>query len=424
MNSGFSYHFSIAFVWLILALVYHVLLDKQKSFSGNRIFILFTLLVVPLIPLLPAFEPIEKVLTAKLPDVLVGHLSIPLVEDKGKNWILFFTKSFQIIYLIGVVVALIRLLSSARQTYSFVYLKKEYKSLKNTDAYSFFNRLFISDRYLKKEKEIVHIHEQAHIDYYHSVDKLLVGIVSCVFWWNPVLLYLRKKLFLVHEYQADDHVIKNGIVPKEYAQLLIAQKNVTTIQPFLNSFNYSLKKRITMLYNIKKSNYLNYFSAFLILFITIAFLACDQERIIETNDSHASTQIVQFEKTPISSTNEVYKVVEEQPRFPGCENMDGTIKEKKACSDRKLLTFLYESIQYPEEAKKSGVEGKVYVSFIVEKDGKISDIKLLKDIGSGAGEEVMRVMELMNNKYKWIPGKQKGKVVRVQYNLPVSFKLS
>ena len=85
-----------------------------------------------------------------------------------------------------------------------------------------------------------------------------------------------------------------------------------------------------------------------------------------------------------------------------------------------LLKFLSENIHYPEEAKKEGIEGRVYVTFVVEKDGSISGVRVLRDIGGGCGEEAVRVVETMP---KWKPGLQRGVPVRVQFNLPVNFKL-
>lgn len=83
--------------------------------------------------------------------------------------------------------------------------------------------------------------------------------------------------------------------------------------------------------------------------------------------------------------------------------------------------YLASSLKYPEEAKKNNVEGKVFLSFIVEKDGKLSDVKVIKGLGYGTNEEAVRVVKASPN---WNPGKIKGEAVRVQYNLPISFSLS
>ena len=119
----------------------------------------------------------------------------------------------------------------------------------------------------------------------------------------------------------------------------------------------------------------------------------------------------------------ILHVVEVAPRFPGCEDLS-TIDEKKKCADQKMLQYLYGHITYPQYAKDHGIEGRCVVTFVVETDGSISEAKILKDIGGGCGEASLNIVNSMNQMpERWIPGTQKGKAVRVRFNLPVSFKL-
>lgn len=119
----------------------------------------------------------------------------------------------------------------------------------------------------------------------------------------------------------------------------------------------------------------------------------------------------------------VFKVVEDMPRFPGCEHLPK--EERKACSDKKLLDFIYDHIIYPAEAKEKGITGTVVVSWVVEKDGTMTSFEIKKDIGGGCGAEVLRVLNLMNEKgIRWTSsggGKSRARPVRVQYNLPIRF---
>lgn len=101
-----------------------------------------------------------------------------------------------------------------------------------------------------------------------------------------------------------------------------------------------------------------------------------------------------------------FAMVDEEPVFPG--GIDA------------LKKFISDNIQYPQKAKDNNVSGKVYVTFVVESDGRISNPRLLRDIGGGCGEEALRVVKSLP---RWTPGKLKGKPIRVQYNLPVSFEL-
>ncbi len=125
---------------------------------------------------------------------------------------------------------------------------------------------------------------------------------------------------------------------------------------------------------------------------------------------------------PEPEVDEIFKVVEEMPRFPGCNT--GSMAEKKACADQKLLQYLYKNLKYPAIARENGVEGRVYIQFVVEKDGTVQDANIVRDIGAGCGQAALKVVVNMNNlPQKWSPGKQRGKAVRVLYTLPVTFKL-
>lgn len=125
----------------------------------------------------------------------------------------------------------------------------------------------------------------------------------------------------------------------------------------------------------------------------------------------------------IDDEDDIFRVVEEMPRFPGCED-EKTTEDKKKCADKKMLEFIYKNIKYPAIARENGVEGTVVVTFVVEKDGAVTDIKVLREIGAQCGQEAARVVNLMNLEgIKWLPGKQRSRPVRVQFNLPVRFSL-
>ena len=103
---------------------------------------------------------------------------------------------------------------------------------------------------------------------------------------------------------------------------------------------------------------------------------------------------------------EIFKVVEEMPEFAGGAG--------------KLLEYIGKNIKYPMMARESDIQGKVFVQFVVEPDGNISHVQVLRGIGGGCDEEAVRVVESMP---KWKPGKQRGAPVRVQYMVPIVFKL-
>lgn len=104
---------------------------------------------------------------------------------------------------------------------------------------------------------------------------------------------------------------------------------------------------------------------------------------------------------------QIFTVVEAMPSYPGGEEA--------------MRRYLSESIEYPQMARESGIQGRVFVTFVVERDGNITDVKILRGIGGGCDEEALRVIK---NMPKWSPGKQRGKPVRVQFNMPIMFKLN
>ena len=115
---------------------------------------------------------------------------------------------------------------------------------------------------------------------------------------------------------------------------------------------------------------------------------------------------VVVEEEDVEEEEEVFLVVEEDP-FPGGLGA--------------LSQFIADNIKYPQLAKENNITGKVFVSFVVEKDGSVGQVKVLRDIGGGCGAEAVRVVKTMP---KWKPGKQRGKPVRTQFNLPVNFELN
>ena len=106
------------------------------------------------------------------------------------------------------------------------------------------------------------------------------------------------------------------------------------------------------------------------------------------------------------ANDKVLEKAEVMPQFPG--------------GDQAMMKFVSENVQYPEEAKEKEISGRVLVGFIVEKDGSVNEVKIVRGIGGGCDEEAVRVVKAMP---KWKPGKEKGKPVRVSYMMPIFFKL-
>lgn len=117
----------------------------------------------------------------------------------------------------------------------------------------------------------------------------------------------------------------------------------------------------------------------------------------------------------------VQHIVEEMPRFPGCENQGLSTKEVDQCAKKKLLLYIYGKLKYPKKARKQGAEGMARVQFVVDRTGEIIDIKVLHGITKEIKKTILKLIEAMP---RWRPGTQRGKPVKVLYTLPINFKLT
>ncbi len=119
----------------------------------------------------------------------------------------------------------------------------------------------------------------------------------------------------------------------------------------------------------------------------------------------------------------IFKIVEEMPRFPGCEDITDK-NERESCAKKRMMKFIYKNIKYPKMAIEQDIQGTCNLQFVVSKTGEITDIELVKNIGYGCGKTAVKAITKMKNmSEKWTPGKQRGKVVNVRYTLPVNYRL-
>ncbi len=132
-------------------------------------------------------------------------------------------------------------------------------------------------------------------------------------------------------------------------------------------------------------------------------------------------EVKEVEQQP--EEEKIFKVVEDFPRFPGCEGKSLNKEELKKCAEQEMIKFFYRNIKYPLKARNEKTQGEVIGKFVVDKDGSISKVEILNDIGNGCGEEVRRVLLLMNEGKKWVPPSSRGKPVKVLFTIPFQFKL-
>ena len=272
--------------------------------------------------------------------------------------------------------------------------------------FSFFRWIFVNpvNKSPSQVKQIL-THEQTHVAQWHSVDALLSQLFVAAFWFNPVAWLMRLQVRNNLEYLADRSVISGGTDKKAYQYHLLAVAYRTNVATITNNFNVlPLKKRIKMM-NKQTSNPLARFKYLLFVPLAVALLAMNstamranvQKKVVKTTKVTKKT----------GTTDKVYEVCEQMPIFPG--------------GDAAMMKYLSENVKYPALAIKAQEQGRVVVSFTVEKDGAISDVKVARSVTPSLDAEAVRVVKAMP---KWTPGKQDGQLVRVRYNVPVSFKLN
>ena len=272
--------------------------------------------------------------------------------------------------------------------------------------FSFFRWIFVNpDDKTPSQVQQILTHEQTHVAQWHSADALLSQLFVAVFWFNPVAWLMRLQVRNNLEYLADRSVINGGTDKKAYQYHLLAVAYRTNVATITNNFNVlPLKKRIKMM-NKQTSNPLARFKYLLFVPLAVALLAMNstamranvQKKVVKTTKVTKKT----------SANDKVYEVCEQMPIFPG--------------GDAALMKYLSENVKYPALAIKAQEQGRVVVSFTVEKDGAISDVKVARSVTPSLDAEAVRVVKAMP---KWTPGKQDGQLVRVRYNVPVSFKLN
>ena len=146
----------------------------------------------------------------------------------------------------------------------------------------------------------------------------------------------------------------------------------------------------------------------------------ENEVVVQDMEADMKTEIFEMPEEEIVE-EKIFTIVENMPSYPGCES-ENSEQAKQNCTSRKIMEYLSKNINYPAMAKDAGIEGRVFLSYVVGTDGKVSDVQILRGVPGGEqlDNEAVRVVK---NLPKFNPGKQRGKAVPVRYNLPVNFSL-
>lgn len=423
-----SYIIKSALILTVICLLF-LWLKNDRNFTRNRVFLLLGLLLSAVLPLISFATPQAFATTrvVTLQPVLINATGINTAIHQNID----FFSILLIIYLTGVIILLIRagiqifkLFRIAK--HSVITRKAGYRLIKTMETgspFSFFNMVFMNEQMSEEETETILSHELAHVHQHHSLDVLLMEGITILQWFNPVVWYYRTLLRQEHEYLADRATLNKGVEKAGYFQLLFAM--ALKVQPIDITNNFcqiKLKRRLTMITKTSNSRFagVKFILMTVVLAVFTGLVACtNADRVKKETTPEVAppppppppvTTTGDDATTPQPTTNgnnAIYTVVENMPEYPG--------------GDEARIKFITGNIKYPQEAKEKGIMGTVFVSFVVEKDGRVTEVKVLRGIGGGCDEEALRVVKMMP---KWKPGTQSGKAVRVQFNLPVKFLLN
>ena len=448
MGAFFVYILKSSVCLAVFYLFYRLLLSKETFHRFNRFALLGILLLSCIVPFMEVTvkEPTEVHQQFLTFEELLLTVGVSPVEEAGNIMLVSdFTwrEMLLLVYLSGIVFFLIRTVWSL---FRMLHLIRDSRIVsrengitiiahrKNIAPFSWMKFVLISETDLLENGTEILVHEVAHIRKRHSIDLLVADI--CIFfqWFNPASWLLKQELQNIHEYEADECVINQGIDAKKYQLLLIKKAVGTRLYSMANSFNHSkLKKRITMMLKEKSSPWarLKYLYVLPVAAIAVTAFARpevsnkveeissvkvnDLAAIVETKMTEsvgdtmkpADVKYVPTEVRKQLKGTPVFEVVEEMPEFPG-----GGMSA--------LMSYLKDNMRYPASAKEKGTQGRVTVQFVVDKDGSIKEPKLLRSVDKDMDAEALR---LISNMPKWKPGRQKGQPVAVKYTVPVMFSL-
>ncbi|WOK07391.1 TonB family protein [Imperialibacter roseus] len=414
MNNYQSYLIEANIGLLLFGLAYLVLLQKEQTFLLKRLLLLGMIAAAAFLPLL-SFSTVFSSLATNQMSINGYYLpAILLTAEKASTpatpesisllticfWLYWVVVAVLLIQFILRITALLKQSSTGRFVKNIGPVKVY--EVDSTDyAFSFFNLVFIGQLGDLNEnaKNKIIAHELVHYKEWHSLDILFVELLRILFWFNPSIYVLKNALVEAHEYRADELSVREG-EEQVYCSLIARLALNGAGYHIANHFNKSLTlKRIAMIKSDKlKVRWWKLAATAPVGLLFFFFVSCEQQS--------GNEPVREIEVAADDAAKEIFTVVEELPAFPGGMN--------------NLYKYFSTNLTYPPQAKAAGTEGKVFVEFVVNKNGTVSDAKVIKGIGSGCDEEAIRVV---TSSPEWTPALQRGKKVRTRMILPVFFTL-
>ena len=446
MGVFFIYILKSSVCLVLFYLFFRLLLSKETFHRFNRMALLGVLFFSLLIPCIEvttrhqvevqqAVLSIEQLLLMAELEATPANVGA-VQETPTISWV----QIVLLVYLAGILFLACRNIYSLICLFRLIHSGKHEKLEKGVTLvvhnqeiapFSWMKYIVISRKDLEENGREILIHEMAHIHHRHSVDLLVADI--CIFfqWFNPGAWLLKQELQNVHEYEADETVINEGVNAKEYQLLLIKKAVGTRLYSMANSFNHSkLKKRITMMLKEKSNPWARLKYLYVLPLAAIAVTAFARPEIsekmeeisaVKVNDLAEIVQEKVLQDTVKVSKDEkkddlvvsgvkskeeeeivIFEVVEQMPEYPGGMSA--------------LQKYLSEKIAGSPMKGKAG--GRVMVGFTVAETGKIKDVRVLQSDEASLNQEAERIVSEMPD---WIPGKQRGRPVPVKYTVPIRF---
>lgn len=449
----FIYSVKVA-VCLALFYLFHKLLMSRDTFhTFNRFAILSMMLLSLVLPLVHLSLDSETGINRGT--VALEGLVAQTVVDGGGNGVgegMTLTQVLLATYVLGVVLfvgkallsvgSLLRLIRRARcvEVRNGIRI---YTMQGDISPFSWFRYIIMSEKDWQENRREIVLHEMAHIRRCHSMDVAVCNMMIVFQWYNPAAWLLKRELQTVHEYEADEAVLSAGVDATHYQMLLIRKAVGERLFSMANNLNHnSLKKRITMM-KIKRTNPVQKAKIAFVLPLAAMTVAAFASQKVENLSEKVEQESEAFSSV---SDNPVVRAVDETARVAAVK-----VQEEKALEEASslsmasdtaetkygkefpcipetfpqfpgghiaLVEYLSKNIKFPKEKEKENVRARVVASFTVDKDGSITDAKIVRSQGEAFDNEALRVI---NGMPKWIPGTQNGKAVRVKYILPVTF---
>lgn len=446
-------------LYLILFFGFYVLLlQRETFFQLNRIYLVGSALMSFLIPLIQVDWVKQWFITQKVQETIYTASPVMVYRIKAvQPQHMTMGEVISSVYIAGIIILSLKLAWQLFTLSRFISNSKQAAA-----AWSFFKKIKV-DEQLDNHQVIV-AHEEVHARQWHSADVLLIEVIMILNWFNPVVYFYRRLVKHIHEFIADRDALKTGTSKADYALMLLSQTFDAPVHHLLNPFFGSsvLKQRIKMMQK-NKSNYaalVKYgFSAPLfVLMLALTSATLNESQVVKTIQKSADhifaakapelvniisippPAVARVEKPeqitaaapqfkintnlivndepravtdaalhtdslPVNPNGEVFTNVEKLPQYPG----GGT---------EMLYRFINKNLRYPAEALDKNLQGRVNVTFVVERDGSLTDMKTLANPASPLAAEALRVMALSP---KWHPGEQNGKAVAVRYTMPIVF---